>query len=109
MFLARFPFITLPPFDQILDEGEPLFIECQALGLPPLSIVLRKDGASIFPFAPVLMVSSATDEDAGNYTCLASNSLGMVISDVALIRVRCKCITYQGFIQREEVGGYCYI
>lgn len=58
--------------------GQELVLRCVAEGYPPPSITWLRKGR-ILPSSessPLLVLSDSQEEDSGDYTCLASNSVG---------------------------------
>lgn len=64
--------------------GDTVALQCKALGSPPPRITWLRDDQPLRPserhhFTPgnqLLVISGATLDDAGRYTCLMSNTLG---------------------------------
>ena len=81
-------------------EGTQLSIECRVSGIPLPTVVWMKDGNTlntnnqIFIFftgsTAKIMILSATVDDAGYYTCIASNIAGNV-SEMQRIQIEGKC------------------
>ncbi|CAN9512542.1 unnamed protein product [Ophioblennius macclurei] len=70
--------------DRNVAEGDTVALQCKALGSPPPRITWLRNDQPLRPsdrhhFTPgnqLLVISSASAEDAGRYTCLMSNTLG---------------------------------
>ncbi|KAM6928381.1 leucine-rich repeats and immunoglobulin-like domains protein 1 [Xenentodon cancila] len=70
--------------DRSVAVGDTVALQCKALGSPPPRITWLRDDQPLRPsdrhhFTPgnqLLVISSASLEDAGRYTCLMSNTLG---------------------------------
>ncbi|XP_017285467.1 leucine-rich repeats and immunoglobulin-like domains protein 1 [Kryptolebias marmoratus] len=70
--------------DRSVVVGETVALQCKALGSPPPRITWLRDDQPLRPsdrhhFTPgnqLLIIGSASLEDAGRYTCLMSNTLG---------------------------------
>uniref|UniRef100_A0A672GUC3 Ig-like domain-containing protein n=1 Tax=Salarias fasciatus TaxID=181472 RepID=A0A672GUC3_SALFA len=70
--------------DRSVAVGDTVALQCKALGSPPPRITWLRNDQPLRPsdrhhFTPgnqLLVISSASAEDAGRYTCLMSNTLG---------------------------------
>ena len=84
------PTVTLLPVTMAI-QGEFLALDCQLLGNPQPSLVWEREGVAVetservsidsdgrLEFSPVL------SDDAGSYTCTATNSFGTASADTAL-------------------------
>jgi hypothetical protein len=73
----------------VVKEGEPISIGCDATGDPTPVITWKKpNGEKMMKMNDQnkIMISEASQKDAGNYECIANNSLG--VSTTAVIRVQ---------------------
>ncbi|KAG1927730.1 protein sidekick-2, partial [Pimephales promelas] len=89
------PSFTTPPSDITVTDGASAVFTCEISGAPKPAIVWRK-GSQVLASGSVqiprftllesggLQILPIMQSDAGNYTCLASNSEGLVNATVAL-------------------------
>lgn len=54
-------------------------------------LAILKDDA-FFDGGESIITRNSTEDDSGNYTCMATNSEGHITSPPALIRVKCESI-----------------
>jgi hypothetical protein len=82
------PMITSQPADQVVCEGGSAAFTVSASSAGPLSYQWRKNGSNI-PGAtsPSYTVNPVSTGDAGNYTCVATNSCGSATSSAASLTV----------------------
>ena len=78
--------ITRQPADQILLEGEAVALQVAVSG-GPVRFYWEKDGAGVGSNSSPFVRASARVEDSGNYRVICSNSLTVVTSDVAVVRI----------------------
>ncbi|XP_037535174.1 leucine-rich repeats and immunoglobulin-like domains protein 1 [Nematolebias whitei] len=86
--------------------GDTVALQCKALGSPPPRITWLRNDQPLRPsdrhhFTPgnqLLIISSASLEDAGRYTCLMSNTLGTerAHSQLVVTQRRSACVTSTG-------------
>ncbi|XP_053381213.1 hemicentin-1-like [Mercenaria mercenaria] len=81
------PVFTSLPEDVVVKAGDPVFLQCSARGNPAPSVswltprfgnIITSIGGVILYQNGSLGIPSATMDDTGEYTCLASNIVGMV-------------------------------
>ena len=82
------PVITAHPGGQTAVIGDPVIFSVAATGVAPLVYQWRKNGADI-PGATLAShtIANAQPGDAGNYSVIVSNSLGVISSRAALVAV----------------------
>ena len=76
-------------FSLTLEEREPLSLTCSAVGLPTPTARWQV-GENIVSFSPTHNVPNVSINEAGNYTCVATNNGGSVTSGVITVLVRGK-------------------
>ncbi|KAM4587097.1 LOW QUALITY PROTEIN: leucine-rich repeats and immunoglobulin-like domains protein 1 [Odontesthes bonariensis] len=87
------------PKDRSVAVGDTVALQCKALGSPPPRITWLRDDQPLRPserlhFTPgnqLLVISSASPEDAGRYTCVMSNTLGTERANSQLEVIRSPC------------------
>ncbi|XP_036366496.1 neural cell adhesion molecule 1-like [Octopus sinensis] len=91
--------VTIPPSVEILrNTGErivmlsdPLSIDCVGTGKPDPDITWTKNGGELPQNVDLdgtsLLISSVTDEDAGQYECTADNGVGVPVNDYIQVAV----------------------
>lgn len=97
---AGAPSITTGPASRTNNLGTTATFTVSAIGAAPLSYQWRKNTTNL-PNAgnisgvmtTTLTLTNVAFADAGNYTVVVSNSLGMIISPVAVLTVLCPVIT----------------
>uniref|UniRef100_A0A667X7F7 Sidekick cell adhesion molecule 1 n=1 Tax=Myripristis murdjan TaxID=586833 RepID=A0A667X7F7_9TELE len=89
------PIFTSPPSDQTVTDGNTAFFTCQTTGAPKPAITWRK-GSQVLASGSVqtsrftllqsggLQVQPVTFQDAGEYTCIVSNSEGTINATATL-------------------------
>ena len=84
----HWPFILLQPQGATVNCGDPASFQTLANGTLPISYQWQLNGTNL-PGATnwVLALASVTGNDAGNYTVVASNSVGSSTSQVAVLTV----------------------
>ncbi|KAE8298079.1 Leucine-rich repeats and immunoglobulin-like domains protein 1 [Larimichthys crocea] len=92
--------------DRSVVVGDTVALQCKALGSPPPRITWLRNDQPLRPsdrhhFTPgnqLLVIGSASLEDAGRYTCLMSNTLGTerAHSQLVVTRRRSPCIPQVG-------------
>lgn len=103
---AEAPTITLAPISAELYVGDSYSLTIEATGTAPIFYQWTKNGVAI-PGATssTYSISSFAEADAGNYTCLATNSVGQAVSSTAVLSVR---VTSTSDIpERSGVSGGC--
>ncbi|XP_076012898.1 leucine-rich repeats and immunoglobulin-like domains protein 1 [Genypterus blacodes] len=98
---ATLTVLEIPQLAQDLDDrsvavGDTVALQCKALGSPPPRITWLRNDQPLRPsdrhhFTPgnqLLVISSASLEDAGRYTCLMSNTLGSTRAHSQLVVTR---------------------
>ena len=100
--MGVYPHITEHPEDITVINNEPVTLNCAATGDPPPTIEWYKDGKHIHktPAARIVQLSgslfflrtqhSKYDNDSGVYWCLARNSVGIVRSKNATLKIASK-------------------
>ena len=77
--------------NETVEEGEDVYLFCNATGSPPLNIAWTKDGVDIpDERTPWLNLTNIYKTDTGNYACHASNLCGPESSLEKRINVTCK-------------------
>ena len=81
-------FLSVPPSFQVIPQGtnitvgSPLILHCKAMGSPHPDITWQKDGLSVNTSHVTLLsngslyISSTLAQDAGRYSCRATNVAG---------------------------------
>ena len=97
--LGTSPQFTAQPLDVIAEPGRSSAINCRARGTPQPAIVWYKDGARVVLGSRVtvngsgaLLISSVGAGDAGNYFCVANNTVGSVRSYSARLQLASECV-----------------
>lgn len=101
------PTFTLQPLSAELVAGTAVTLEVTVTGTEPIILQWIKDGVSI-PGATssTYDISSFQAADAGNYACVATNSVGQTVSTTAVLSIR---VTESSAIpERPGVGGGCF-
>ena len=94
------PEITDHPDAETKTEGENVTLSCDADGHPVPTISWTRDGSAVdtsdnarISFSAdkkQLTITNVNKTDSGEYRCVANNSLGNAISNVAALDVQCK-------------------
>lgn len=80
------PQFVQQPFDQLVCEGTPVFLQASAQGRAGISYQWHRDGAPIEGATePNLLITEATSLDFGAYYVHASNVCGELFSDVVTV------------------------
>ncbi|XP_059207792.1 roundabout homolog 1 [Centropristis striata] len=85
------PVLVLKPGNVSVRVGESAQFYCQAKGDPPLSVVWSREqgplpnGRYLVNPDQTLQIHYVTDQDAGRYTCTASNDAGVVTASAQLL------------------------
>lgn len=83
------PSIAVQPERQVVRAGGAATLALTAVGQTPLTYQWRKDGVNVAGATnPTFTIASTLSADAGNYSCVVSNSEGMVTSEVVPIAVQ---------------------
>jgi len=83
------PVITVQPFSRTVGYGDAVAITVMAVGIQPMSYQWQLNGTNITgEINSSMTIGAAQFNDAGNYTVVVSNSLGVVTSRVATLVVK---------------------
>src|SRR5690606_10248828 len=95
--------VTFNPTDITLYEQESATLNVNASGTAPITYQWRKDGVAI-PGANAehLMITQASNTDAGTYDCIVSNEAGSVTSASAELVVKDSGLTLVWSVRSEE-------
>ncbi|XP_075398640.1 brother of CDO isoform X2 [Tenrec ecaudatus] len=78
----------------IVTKGQSLILECVASGIPPPRVTWAKDGSGVAAYNKTrfllsnLLIDTASEEDSGNYHCMADNGVGEPGAAVILYNVQ---------------------
>ncbi|XP_041856289.1 hemicentin-1 [Melanotaenia boesemani] len=112
LFVSEAPSVVVHPQTQAFSQGDEIRLVCSASGSPPpqlfwshgnmfltnrLRLSLNQQG--------VLTIRGALPEDAGNYTCLATNEAGAASQSVLLTYAEVPKITVAQQVVLVSVGG----
>lgn len=82
------PTITTQPTTQTVIAGSAVTLSVNATGNPAVSYQWRKDGVNLNgATSNTLSLPSVTSANAGSYTCVITNSIGSVTTNVATLTV----------------------
>ena len=85
------PMFTRLPQRKVVDLFDPVTLTCVAVGEPTPVIRWFKDDVQIaMEFDNRLVIDEVQLDDRGNYTCTATNPVGMIKSPPALVNVASK-------------------
>ena len=88
--------VTVNPNPAVVELGQSLTLTCQADGFPKPSYSWTFNGGAIGDSQNTLQLASAQVLNAGNYTCVATNTFGSA-QETRLVNVRCKFSTMKNF------------
>ena len=73
-------------------EGQNKILQCQAVGVPQPEIRWLKDGMYLGEFTTEYFyrIQEIQRKDAGEYQCIARNSIGAIFSEKAKVTVACE-------------------
>ncbi|XP_019718321.1 hemicentin-1 isoform X1 [Hippocampus comes] len=111
LFVPEGPTVVLHPQSQVFSRGDEIRLVCSASGSPP-PLLFWSHGNTFLANRPrlnlhqqgVLTISGAIPEDAGNYTCLASNLAGTASQSVLLTYAEVPIITVEQQVLLVAVG-----
>ena len=90
----------------IVPIGNNLTLTCNASGDPHPNITWTKQGATAAQFnattGVLLHLVNVQRQDVGSYNCTADNGYGTPATNLAVVNVKCKCVTTQ-----QHVLLYC--
>ncbi|XP_077377558.1 hemicentin-1 [Festucalex cinctus] len=112
LFVPEAPSVALHPQSQVFSRGDEIRLVCSASGSPP-PLLSWSHGNALLANRPrlrlhqkgVLTITGAIPEDAGNYTCLASNVAGTASQSVLLTYAEVPIITVVQQVLLVAVGG----
>lgn len=82
------PVFASPPLAQTVSAGGTVVFFAPAIGVPAPSFQWQRDGAAVANAnGPTLLLTGVTAASAGNYTCVATNALGVASSPPAALTV----------------------
>ena len=99
------PYINVPMdnITRVINEGDNINFTCEATGSPTPTVIWSRTNGDIVSMSnnattrsgsvfANLIITNASREDTGVYTCTANNSLGI---DSINVRIICECILYK--------------
>ncbi|XP_061842088.1 hemicentin-1 [Nerophis lumbriciformis] len=112
LFVPEAPSVVVHPQNQVFSRGDEIRLVCSASGSPP-PVLFWSHGNMFLANRPrmslhqqgVLTIREALPEDAGNYTCLASNVAGTASQSVSLSYAEVPVITVVQQLLLVAVGG----
>ncbi|XP_058491292.1 hemicentin-1 [Solea solea] len=112
LFVPEAPSVVVHPQSQAFSRGDEIRLVCSASGSPPPQL-FWSHGNMFLTKQPrlsqnqhgVLTIRAALPEDAGNYTCLATNEAGTASQSVSLTFVELPRITVSQQVVLVSVGG----
>ena len=94
------------PNPAVVELGQSLTLTCQADGFPKPSYSWKFNGGAIGDSQNTLQLASAQVLNAGNYTCVATNTFGSA-QETRLVNVRCKFSTMKNFWSLKQSFIWC--
>ncbi|KAM3610982.1 uncharacterized protein V6R79_011806 [Siganus canaliculatus] len=112
LLVPEVPSVVVRPQSQLFSRGDEIRLVCSASGSPPPQLLWRH-GNMFLTNRPrlnlnqhgVLTIRGALPEDAGNYTCLATNEAGAASQSVSLTFAEAPRITVTQQVVLVSVGG----
>ncbi|CAB1456761.1 unnamed protein product [Pleuronectes platessa] len=112
LLVPEAPSVAVHPQSQAFSRGDEIRLVCSASGSPPPQLfwshgnmlLTNRPRLSINQYG-VLTIGGALPEDAGNYTCLATNEVGTASQSVSLTFAEVPRITVTQQIVLVSVGG----
>ncbi|XP_062273055.1 hemicentin-1 [Scomber scombrus] len=112
LLVPEAPSVVVHPQRQAFSRGDEIRLVCSASGSPPPKLfwshgnmfLTNRPRLSLHQHG-VLSIRGALPEDAGNYTCLASNEAGTASQSVSLIYAEVPTITVVQQVVLVAVGG----
>ena len=87
------PTITSPPLDQTVTEGDDTKLTVLASGTAPLSYQWKRDDANLSgETGSLLTLNKVTMSQAGSYSVVVSNAVGLVTSSAARLTVKLRAV-----------------
>lgn len=84
------PSVELLPYNQTIDKSDTFTLYCNITGFPSVNIFWKRNDDILNIILDTVTVSSASEQDAGTYTCTVTNIYGLAMAS-ALVIVQCEC------------------
>ncbi|XP_071783895.2 hemicentin-1 [Centroberyx gerrardi] len=112
LLVPEAPSVVVSPQSQAFSRGDEIRLVCSASGSPPPQL-FWSHGNMFLTNRPrlslnqhgILTIRGALPEDAGNYTCLATNEAGTASRSVSLTYAELPIITVVQQVVRVAIGG----
>lgn len=85
---ATAPVFTLQPISGSYTQGSRVVLTVAAEGTPPVVLGWYRNGVSLGESGTSLYINNFTFTEAGDYVCIATNSLGQVVSNTASLSLK---------------------
>ena len=85
---ATAPVFTLQPASGSYTQGSRVVLTVAVDGTPPVILAWLRNGAALGESDASLYINNFTYTDVGDYTCVATNSLGQTVSNTAQLSLK---------------------